>query len=209
MKDLLNLVLTAAVLIALAGGSYFAYENFVVDNSIHIIESIEHELAATEEFVFSRDKLSFSKTEHRKKLLAHIDYLYTWNASVPFGFASKDMNLNYDKGEKKLIVSIDDLRLYPLSISDKKSKITSRFAWLDKSLPAKEFWEKVDKFTKGEVNKQFKKDAQLLRDMVNITQNSMIVSIRSILDKLGVGDIQVVVQIKNLKLYDGKRVAIN
>lgn len=205
MKNLIIIVLIAA----LGVGGYFAYQEFIVDNSISILEGVEHELAATEEFVFSRDKLSFTKTENRKKLLAHIDYLYTWDASVPFGFSSKEMQLSYDKNEKRLIVLVNDLRLYPLSISNKKSKITSRFAWLDKSLPAKEFWEKVESYTKKEVNKQFKKDASLRKDMANITKNSMIVSIRSILDKLGLSDIQVAVDIKNLKLYDGKRASLN
>lgn len=204
MKNLIIIVLIAALGI----GGYFAYQEFIVDNSISILEDVQHELAATEEFVFSRDKLSFTKTENRKKLLAHINYLYTWDASVPFGFSSKEMQLNYDKNEKRLVVLVNDLRLYPLSISNKKSEITSRFAWLDKSLPAKEFWEKVEAYTQKEVNKQFKKDASLRKDMANITKNSVIVSIRSILDKLDLSDIQVAVDIKNLKLYDGKRVGI-
>lgn len=204
MKNVLIFALSAALLI----GAYFFYQNLVIDNSIHILESVEHELAATEEFVFSRDKLSFTKTENRKKLLAHINYLFTWDASVPFGFSSKDIQLDYDKSNKVLRVNVNDLRLYPMSISNKKSEITSRFAWMDKSLPAKEFWEKVESYTQKEVNKQFKKDAQLRNDMANITKNSMAVSIRSILDKVGIGDIQVAVNIKRLKLYDGKKVAI-
>ncbi|MEZ4888909.1 MAG: hypothetical protein R3E32_29555 [Chitinophagales bacterium] len=204
MKNILIIVLVAVV----AVGGYFAYQQFVVDNSISILESVQHELAATEEFVFSRDKLSFTKTEHREKLLAHVDYLYTWDASVPFGFASKDMQLSYDKNEKRLSVLVNDLQLYPLSISNKQSKITSIFAWMDKSLPAKEFWEKVESYTKKEVSNQFTKDASLRKDMANITKNSVIVSIRSILDKLGMSNIQVAVEIKNLKLYNGKRVGV-
>lgn len=204
MKNLLIVILIAALGI----GGYFAYEQYVEDNTISILEGVQHELEATEEFVFSRDKLSFTKTENRKKVLAHVNYLFTWDASVPFGFASKDMKLSYDKDKRLLTVSVNDLRLYPLSISNKKSEITSIFAWLDKSLPAREFWEKVESYTKKEVDKQFKKDANLRNDMVNITKNSMIVSIRSILDKLDLSDIQVAVDIKNLKLYDGKRVKV-
>ncbi len=201
-------ILIVTLIAALGIGGYFAYQEFIVDNSISILEGVQHELAATEEFVFSRDKLSFTKTEHRKKVLAHIDYLYTWDASVPFGFASKDMQLSYDKSEKRLSILVNDLQLYPLSISNKKSEITSRFAWLDKSLPAKEFWEKVESYTKKEVNSQFKKDAALRKDMANITKNSVIVSVRSILDKLDLSNVQVAVEIKNIKLYDGKRVSI-
>ncbi len=110
MKNVLIFALSVALLI----GGYYAYQNLVIDNSIHILESVQHELAATEEFVFSRDKLSFTKTENRKKLLAHINYLFTWDASVPFGFSSKDIQLDYDKSNEVLKVTVNNLRLYPI-----------------------------------------------------------------------------------------------
>ncbi len=203
----MKLIVQIGVVILLAIGGHFIYQKYVANQKIQIIENIEHELSSTDEYVFSRDNLKFSETQNNSKLLAHINYLYTWEASVPFGFKTKDMKISYDKGSKKLKLTIRPLRLFPLTLSKMKKEVTSDFLWFDKGDPAAKFWAAAPKHTKKLVNKEYKSKPALLNTIKETTRNSMIVKINEILNKLGINDINVDVDIQGVLMYNKKRVS--
>jgi hypothetical protein len=203
MKNILNVV---ALLILVAGG-YVLYQQFLVDNSIRIVESIQHELAAAEEYVFSRDTMKFSETQNNTAFLAHVNYLYTWEADVPFGFSSKDLQLHYEKTMKRLIIEVTNLRLYPFQIKNQKDEKTSEFLWMNQGEPAQEFWKKINSHTETLINEEFQKDKTLVASVLQITKKSLTVSVLNILKKLNLSDIEVEIVIKQLRLYSGKAVS--
>ncbi|MGH7389675.1 MAG: hypothetical protein ACREM3_09500, partial [Candidatus Rokuibacteriota bacterium] len=180
-------VLYAVTLLLLVGAAYVAYalyEKFVGDHSVRIVESIQHELAATDEFVFSRDRMSFSETQNNKAGLAHVNYLYTWQASVPFGFRAGDLDLSFEKASKTLSVRVKKLQLLDFTISAQKSQKTSEFAWLNQGEPAQKFWEGVNAHTRRLINAEFAKDRRLVGDVVQITRSSLTAAVLQILNKL-------------------------
>lgn len=200
MKNLLNVV---ALLVLVAGG-FMIYQKFMSGTTIDVVDSITHELSATEEFVFSRDKMHFSQTQHNAAGLAHIDYLYTWDASVPFGFKTSDLKLDYDKKTKLLKVTVNNLRLFRLTIENQKDKVTSEFAWMDRGMPAQKFWKKVNKETQGLVDHEYTRDASQVASAINISRNSLTTTLVKILGKLHLSDIKLEVDIHSLRLYNGR-----
>lgn len=204
MKNILNVI----ALLILIGGGFYLYQMFMGPSAIHIVKQIQHELSATEEFVFSRDKMKFTQTENNKALLAHVDFLYTWEASVPFGFASRDLDLSYEKSTKRLIINVKNLRLYPFQIVNPKSKKTSEFGWLNQGEPVAKFWESINPRTEGLINGELERDAELRASIGQIARNSLTTTVMKILSKLDLGGIEVMVSMNNLRLYDGKVVDI-
>ncbi|MFD0861311.1 hypothetical protein ACFQ1M_03760 [Sungkyunkwania multivorans] len=202
MKYVFRILLLALVAI----GGYYAYENFIADKAIHILEDVQHELSMTEEFVFSRDNMKFSEIQNNKKFLAHVNYLYTWEANVPFGFSSKDLKLDYDKDNKVLNVEIKTLRLFPFQIHNKKAKKTSEFAWLNQGDPVAKFWQNIEGHTKDLINKEFSKKPNEVASVKQISKNSLTISVQNILKKLALKDVEVRIRIDKLALYNGKRV---
>ena len=205
MKNILNVI----ALLLLVGGGIYLYQMFMGNNAIHVVEQVQHELSATEEFVFSRDTLKFSEIQNNKKFLAHVNYVYTWEASVPFGFASKDLAIDYDKSAKRLTLHVTNLHLYPFHVDQQKSVKTSEFAWLNQGDPVAKFWEGINARTTKLVDSEFKKDAQLRASIGQITRNSLIATVTKILGKLGLGGIEVAIVMDKLKLYDGTVVDIS
>ena len=201
-------ILVVLGLLAIVAASYFVYQKFFAFDPIRIVESIKHELSATEEFVFSRDNMKFSEREHSEKFLAHIDYLYTWEANVPFGFSPDDLSLSFNKEEKKLNVTVNALRLYPMHVHNQKAEKTSEFGWLNQGEPAKIFWENINEHTHQLINKELESKPNEAGQIKSITKNSMIVSIGKILSKLDLHEVTVEVLIKDLELYNGKHIAL-
>lgn len=197
----MKLIAQIGIAILLIGGGYFIYQKYISDQNIHLVDNIEHELSSTDEYVFSRDNLKFSETQENKKLLAHINYLYTWEASVPFGFKTKDMKISYNHNKKTLQLTIQPLRLFPLTLSKMKKKVTSTFLWFDKGDPAANFWAAAPKHTKKLVNKEYKSKPELINSIKEVTRNSMIVKVNEILNKLEISDIKVNVTIQKVLLY--------
>lgn len=177
-------------------------------SAIYIVEQIQHELSATEEFVFSRDKMKFTEIQNNKAFPAHVNFVYSWEASVPFGFSSNDMGLAYDESSKRLTITIKNLRLYPFNIDNMKSEKTSTFAWLNQGKPVAKFWEGINERTEKRINGEFKKDAQMRTSVGQVTRNSMSVTVAKIMSKLDLGGIEVMVAMDKFRLYDGEKVDI-
>lgn len=198
----------AVALLVLAAGGWVLYGWFVTDHSLRIVESIQHELSATDEFVFSRDRMKFIETQNNKAGLAHVNYLYTWQASVPFGFRANDLEPSFDKSSRTLRVRVKNLRLLDFTITNQKSEKTSEFAWLNQGEPVQKFWERVHPHTKALIDGEFAKDTRLVADTVRIARDSLTATLSKILSKLKLGDIKLDVAIDQLRLYNDSAIKL-
>ena len=200
MKSTIQLL----IVVVLLGAGYFAYQKYVKNQKIHLIKNIEHEVTSADEYVFSRDNMKFTELKEYKVHLAHINYLYTWEASVPFGFKTKDMDINFDDNTNTLILKIKQLRLFPLTISNPEAKKTSELLWLNQGEPAANFFKKLPEYTKTLVDKELRAKKGQVSSIKEITINSLKVRVGEILQKLDINDIQLEVSVDGLVLYDGK-----
>ncbi|MGB1206069.1 MAG: hypothetical protein ACPG5B_10500 [Chitinophagales bacterium] len=206
MKSILHTSILIIILVLLAGGGYFAYQKYIENEKIHIIENIEHEFYSTDEYVFSRDNMKFSEHKEYKSFIAHANYLYTWEASVPFGFKTQDVEIDYDKSSKTLKLTIKQLRLFPLTVKNQKKKKTSEFAYFNHGDLAAQFWEGIKKHTEKLVNKEFKSKTEQRNAIKEISRNSIQVKVTEILKKLDISDINVEADIQSMLLYHKVRV---
>ena len=206
MKFPLQLAISIVILALLTGGSYFAYQKYIENEKIHILENIEHEFYSTDEYVFSRDNMKFSQHKEHKKFIATIKYLYTWEASVPFGFKTQDVEIDFDRTENTLKLTVKQLRLFPLTVKNQKKEKTGDFLYIDDGDPAATFWEGIKKHTEKLVNKEFQSKTEQRNAVKEISKNSIQVKVREILDKLDITDVKVDVEIKSMLLYDKVKV---
>ena len=206
MKSILHISILLVILALLGGGGYFAYQKYIENEKIHLLDNIEHEFYSTDEYVFSRDNMKFSEHKEYKSFLAHANYLFTWEASVPFGFKTQDVELNFDESSNTLKLTIKQLRLFPLTVKNQKKKKTSEFLYFNHGELAAKFWEGIKKHTEKLVNKEFKSKTEQRTAVKSISKNSIQVKVTEILEKLNITDVKVDVEIKSMLLYHKVRV---
>ena len=206
MKSILQTSILVLILALLAGGGYFAYQKYIENEKIHILENIEHEFYSTDEYVFSRDNMKFSQHKEYKSFLAHANYLFTWEASVPFGFKTQDVEIDYDEASHTLKLTIKQLRLFPLTVKNQKKEKTSEFLYFNHGELAAKFWEGIKKHTEKLVNKEFKGKPEQRNAIKEISKNSIQVKVTEILEKLDITDVKIDVEIKGMLLYHKVRV---
>lgn len=199
-------ILTLVAVLAIGAAAYFGYKKYIEKQADVIIQEIEHDLIAADEFVFSRDNMKFSEIiKYDGKMTSWVKYSFSWEASVPFGFKAKDLDLDYNSTSKKLKVKINRLRFFPLSLSKMKAEeVDNHFYIIDPNRFEGPFWENAPKRTEKLVNKEYKDDPALVNSAKEIAANSIQVKITEILQKLDVKNIDIDVEVGQLLMYKGE-----